>query len=239
MTPRTAWRGCAAAGIVAFICSASFGRIPGMVSCGPDGGLGPIIAFEFARTPADVAALFGSEPCTATLVAAQKTGLLLDALGFIPFYTAFLIFAAIAAGAQGPVRRVAIAIFLLAAASDEIEGALLHAILRDLPGTTLLLQVLWWPVHVKFALLGLGTVQIGSLIGLKWARPWPREIAGSLIFMGGFFALLCLFLINQWAMIGFTVAWVTLLIVALIASFWPSLFAARAAPPPDPATPSA
>jgi hypothetical protein len=233
---RTAWRWCAATGIVAFTCSSSFGRIPDMVACGPDGGLGPIMAFEFARTPADVAALFGSEPCTAALVAAQKTGLLLDALGFIPFYTAFLMLAVVAIDAQRWIKRALIAMLLVAALGDQIEGALMFAILRNLPGTPALLDTLWWPVHVKFALLALGTIGIAEI--LVHGRWLPRLFAGF-IALGGFLALTGLLSMpSSWMMSGFLLAWVSLLIAALIASF-SSLFAARAAPPPDQATPSA
>ena len=236
MTPRTAWRGCAAAGIVAFICSASFGRIPGMVACGPDAVINPIIAFEFARTPADIIALFGSEPCTATLVAAQKTGLLLDALGFIPFYTAFLILAAIAAGSQRRIQMAMIAIFLVAAVSDQIEGGLLYAILRDLPGTPALFGLLWWAVHVKFALLALGTFGFSVLFAGRSRLGGPF---GAIIGFGGLIALYGLVTsAHDRMMTGFLLAWVSLLIVALIASF-SSLFAARAAPLQAPATPSA
>jgi hypothetical protein len=237
MTSRTAWRWCAAAGIVAFICSWAFGRIPGLVACGPTGGLGPILAFEFVRTPADVAALFGSQPCTATLVAAQKTGLLLDGLGFIPSYTAFLILGAIGAGARGWIRTAVIAALIVAGVSDQIEGGLLYAILRDLPGTPALIGPLWWAVHVKFALLALGTMGISE--GIARGR-LVRRLFAALIGPGSFFALLGLISAQAgWMMIGFTIAWVALLLAAVTASFAPSLFVARAAPPPDPATPSA
>lgn len=239
MTMRTAWRWCAAIGIVAFTCSGLFGRIPGLIACGPTGGLAPIAAFEFARTTADIAAMFGSEPCTSTFVAAQKTGLLLDGLAFIPSYTGFLILAAIAAGARGRVKTVMITMFLVAAISDEIEGFLLNAILDHLPGTPALLGALWWAVRVKFALLALGTIQIGSLIGTKWTKSWVRRVFGSAIFGGGFFAILTLFTVSDWMMKGFLVAWVALLLAALTASFVPSLFAAPAAPQPDQAAPSA
>ena len=234
--PRTAWRGCAATGIVAFICSSSFGRIPGMVACGPDGGLGPIIAFEFARTPADVAALFGSGPCTATLVAAQKTGLLLDALGFIPFYTAFLILGAIAANVRNRICMATIAAVIVAGVSDQIEGGLLYAILRDLPGTPTLIGLLWWAVHVKFFLLALATMWIGFLVA---GKSWPRRLLAVVIGFGGLQAAARL-ITTQPAlmMVFFTMAWVSLLIAALIASF-SSLFEARAALPRDRATPSA
>jgi len=237
MTPRTAWRGCAAAGVVAFICSSSFGRIPGMTACGPDHGLGPAVALEFARTPAEVVALFGSEPCTSMLATAQKTGLVLDALGFIPFYTAFLILAAIALPRRGRFKPFVIAAFIVAAVADQIEGGLLYAILRDLPGTPLLLGLLWWPVHVKFALLALGTMGTGAMM----AQGNPvRHLFAAPVWGGGILALLGLLALPvAWTMQGFLIAWVTLLIVAMLASFRPSLFAARAAPPPPPAIPSA
>lgn len=237
MTPRTAWRGCAATGIVAFICSWSFGRIPGLVACGPTDGLGPIIAFEFARTPADVAALFGSEPCTSTLIAAQKTGLLLDGLGFIPSYTAFLILAVVAAGVASRVRRLLIAAFTIAALSDEIEGMLLYAILGTLPGSPDQITAMSWAVHVKFALLALGTSAIATLLPRE---RWPGRIVRVAIILGGFGALFGLVSRAPGVMmLGFTIAWVVLLLAALMSSFWPSLFAARAVPPPGRATPSA
>lgn len=222
MTTRTAWRWCLAAGIVAFTCSSLFSHIPGLVACGATGGLEPIIAFELARTTTDIASLFGAEPCTSTLVAAQKIGLLLDGLGFIPSYTAFLILGAIAAGARGRVRQLAFVLFLGAALSDEIEGFLLNAILDHLPGTPALLQVLWWAVHVKFGLLALGTIRIGALLG---STPWPSRIVAGLMIAGGLLA--CFGLGSNAAssmMQGFLVAWVALLVVALISSFWPRVF---------------
>ncbi|GAA0338289.1 hypothetical protein GCM10009087_55940 [Sphingomonas oligophenolica] len=219
---RKAWRWCAAAGIVAFTVSSLFARIPGLVACGPTGGLEPIIAFELARTTADVATLFGAEPCTSTLVAAQKTGLLLDGLGFIPSYTAFLILGAIAAGARGRVRQLALALFLSAALSDEIEGFLLGAILDRLPGTPALLHGLWWAVHVKFGLLALGTIQIGAIL---CNTSWRRRIAAGIMIVGGLFAFFGLVAPSAGTMMqGFLIAWVALLLTALVASFWPRVF---------------
>jgi hypothetical protein len=235
---RAAWRWCAAIGIVAFTISSLFSRIPGLVACGPTGGLAPIAAFEFARTIGDIATMFGSEPCTATLVAAQKTGLLLDGLGFIPSYTAFLILGTIAAGARGRIKTVLITIFVVAAVSDEIEGFLLNAILDHLPGRPALLHGLWWAVHAKFALLALGTLGIGERVarGRLLQRLFAAAIVpGSLLAIFGLLAAS-----GGWMMTGFTIAWVALLLGALTASFWPSLFSpARAGPLPDQAAPSA
>ena len=238
MTMRTAWRWCAAVGIVAFTCSWLFGRIPGLVACGPTGGLAPIMAFEFARTTGDIASMFGSEPCTSTFVAAQKTGLLLDGLGFIPSYSGFLILGAIAAGARGRVKTILIGLFVVAAISDETEGFLLNAILDHLPGTAALLRGLWWAVHVKFALLAFGTLGIGELVA---RGRWFRRLFAAAIVPGSMLAIFGLLNVPSTGMMtGFTIAWVALLFAALTASFAPSLFSpASVAPPPDQAAPSA
>ena len=238
MTMRAAWRWCAAIGIIAFICSGLFGRIPGLVACGPTGGLAPIMAFEFARTTGDIAAMFGSEPCTSTFVAAQKTGLLLDGLGFIPSYTGFLILATIGSSGRGWIRAVVIAALLIAGLSDEIEGFFLNAILDRLPGSPALLNGLWWAVHVKFALLAGSTIAIGCLL---LRRRSVAKMFGVLIFTAGVAAFYGVGHVPTETMtLGFLYGWTTLLIAVLTASFWPSLFSpAPAAPPPDQAAPSA
>ena len=237
MTARAAWRWSVLAGIVAFACSWGFGRIPGLVACGPTGGLSPIIGFEFARTPGDVAALFGSEPCRSTLIAAQKTGLLLDGLGFIPGYTAFLVLAAIAASAPGKVRTLVVAALLVAGLCDEIEGLVLHSILQQIPGTPGQLATLFWPVHVKFVLLALGSFAIGALL-ISARRPLAM-LAGTVVAAGASWALYGLVADLPRMMSGFTIAWFTLLATAITASFLPWLFSDRAARPPAPAHPSA
>ena len=236
MSPRTAWRWCAAAGIAAFTCSWLFGRIPELVACGPTGGLGPIIAFELARTPAEIAALFGEEPCRSALAAAQKTGLLLDGLGFIPSYTAFLTLGA-AAVARGPAKWMLVAAFATAGLSDEIEGYILGQILNALPGDQASIDALFWAVRLKFALLAIGTFGIGlSLLGASRVAAIAPAVA---IGAGAAFALHGLLApLPARMMAGLTLAWVLLLLTAFIASLWPSAFAPSpvpAAPPQAPA----
>lgn len=229
---RRLWIGAAVAGAIAFVCSSLFGRIPGLTPCGPTGGLSAIMAFEFVRTPADVAALFGAEPCRSTLVAAQRTGVLLDNLGFIPAYTAFLVLAAFATGVAW--RKWLVAILLVAGLSDELEGVLLWAILDALPGTQGQIDALWVAVHLKFLCLALGTFGVGWAIRTV-ARGW-RRIPGLVVAAGGLYALLQLALGQVGAMmLGFTIGWFALLATALLACAW----AGFAAPPPGPARPAA
>lgn len=229
MRPRTAWRLSVLAGLIAFACSSAFGRIPGLIACGTYDGagqLGPILAFELARTPADVAALFGSGACRATFIGAQDTGLWLDALGFIPSYTLFLVLAAIAAS-RGRFQRGLIAILLVAGLSDEIEGVIMWRIMAALPGTHAQLGALWWAVHIKFGLLALGSAAIGLALLGKF-KLWPM-LFGLIVTVGGGAAVYGFWTLpNPMMMAGFTYAWFALLATAIVASFASGVFGSRA-----------
>jgi len=226
--PRTAWRLSVLAGLIAFACSFAFGKIPGLIACGTfagSGQLGPILAFELARTPGDVAALFGSGACRSTFVSAQNTGLWLDALGFIPSYTAFLVLAAIAAS-RGWAQRAIVAMLLIAGLSDEIEGLFMWRIMSDLPGTPAQLHGLWWAVHVKFGLLAIGTTLIGLEL-IRALKQWPM-LFGLVIAVGGAAAVYGFWLLpNTMMMAGFTYAWFAILVTAIVASFAAGVFAPR------------
>lgn len=230
--PRRLWIGAVVAGVIAFICSSSFGRIPGLTPCGPSGGLSAIMAFEFVRSPAEVGALFGAEPCRSTLIAAQRTGVLLDNFGFIPAYTVFLALAALATGIGW--RRWLASVLLVAGLSDEIEGVLLWTILGALPGTQAQIGALGAAVHLKFALLALGTFGVGWAVR-STTRGWWR-LPGLVVAAGGLYAALEFALGNVGAMMqGFTVGWFALLATALTFS----LFGARGGLPPAPVRPAA
>ena len=232
MNRTAAWRWCLAAGLIALGCTIGFGLIPGLHACGPTGGLAPILAFELARTPADVATLFGAEPCRSALVTAQRTGLWLDALGFIPSYTAFLCLAAWAADRRA--AWVDIVMLLIAGVADQIEGVQLFHILRTLPGDAATLAALFWAVRVKFALLAGVTLSLGStLLGLR--RPMGAAL-GMAIVCAAAWAIFSLLHDAPAMMLAFTLAWTVLLLAAAIGAFWPQLLVPRL---PAPASPSA
>jgi hypothetical protein len=226
MRTATAWRLCVLAGLVAFVVSWGFGQIAGLAPCGPTpGGLGSIIGFELARTPAEIAAMFGAEPCRSRLAAAQIDGLWLDALAFIPAYTAFLVLAA-AAACRGWLRKAVVAMLLVAAIGDEIEGLVMAGIMRALPGTVAQLGQLYWAVHIKFALLALAT----ALIGLAVLRGGSllAALLGVVVWVGGMAAIYGFgHLPAPIMMTAFSYAWFALLATAIAASFAPGLFAGR------------
>jgi hypothetical protein len=207
----------------------AFGRIAGLAACGPSGGAGPVIAFELVRTAEQVLALFGSEPCTSRLIAAQREALWLDMLVFIPAYTAFLSLGAFALRRSGlALALAAMGVFLLAGAFDEIEGLVLFKILGAMPGTQAYYDALFWTVRPKFALLGVGEILLAALL---WRGPLPAKIASGLMLAGGLASLF--FLLNDphapAMMKAHSYGWGALLIVALIGAARPAL-AMRAAP---------
>lgn len=220
-----AWRGCLAAGLVAIGALVAFGGIAGLAPCGPSTGLNAILAFELARTPAELAALFGQDPCRSILIAAQIRALLVDALLFIPAYAAFLTFAAVALDGR-IAARLAMAAVALAALLDEIEGALQYTLLRTLPGRQWLIDLLYWEARTKFVLLGLAGLILAALLA---ANRRLGAVAAIPVALGSFFSLYFAF-IDMHApqlLLGYRIAWTTLLVVAAIGAVIPRAFSRR------------
>jgi hypothetical protein len=169
---------------VTTIISFYFGMIPNIESCAETGGnLGSIIAFEIVRAPADVATLFGEEPCRGQFLAAMRHATWVDALAFIPAYSAFLICGMIALRSRGPkIAAAGVAAVLLGALFDQIEGVQLFAIMANLPGEQSTIDLLIPMVRGKFALLSLGALAIGWLIA-RIGGVWP--VVGLIVTAGG------------------------------------------------------
>jgi len=206
----TIWRWAVLAGLVAMAISIGFGTIPDIHACGLPGE--PILNFEFVRTPAEVATLF-PEGCRAEHVVAQRTGLWLDALSFIPSYSAFLLLSLAGLRREGgsmtaKLAGLAMAMALVAAICDEFEGVQLFRLLADLPGTQSTIDLLMPAVRTKFGLLSL----VVSLAGwLHFRQPGWRKVAGAVITLGGLWSFAALFLDRNWMMQGSALAWLVLL----------------------------
>ncbi len=210
----TYWRWAALAALGVIGCTIGFALIPNIAACGH---LDAILAFEFVTSPGDVARLFPAS-CRAAHVTAQYRGLALDALGFIPIYSSFLILCLLAlrddgrAGGGGIVRA-AIGMTLLAAACDQFEGVQLYRLLGNLPGDQDIIDLLMPAVRIKFALLALVVVVIGGLLFRRGGWHVPVAvllIAASLVSLAGLFGNRAL------VMQGSSLAWLVLIMVALI-----------------------
>ena len=214
----TWWIACLCAGALTIALSIGFGLIPNISGCGDDGGAGSIIAFELVRTPADVAALFGQPPCTGPFREAMRLATWIDALVFIPVYSAFLIAGLLALRPNGRIVALAgIAAVLFAALFDEIEGVQLFRIMTDLPGSQPIIDLLILLVRGKFALLGIGALAIGWLL----AKPGGAgRITGLLVTLGGALTMVGLYgdEYARFLTLGSALSWLTLLGVAAVRS---------------------
>lgn len=182
------------------------------------------MSLELARTPGQIADLFwnGDRACADRLAAALVKAQWLDALAFIPAYAAFLALGARALRDSAPRIALAAMVAVLAAALfDEIEGVILFDVIKnwESPG---FLGELFWAVHAKFALLGLGEV----LLALLLVRTgWIGRIAAIPLAGGGLVSLWLLFTAprDPWMMKAHFYAWSALLLVALVAAIRPAL----------------
>jgi hypothetical protein len=99
-------------------------------------------------------------------------------------------------------------------------------IMGDLPGTDGQLGALYWAVHVKFALLAIGTTLIGLEL-IRTTRLWPM-LFGLVVTVGGAAAVYGFWVLpNAMMMAGFTYAWFAILVTAIVASFAAGLFTPR------------
>ncbi len=205
----TLWRWASLAGIAFLAIALSFGKIPGIDACHV--AAEPILAFEFVRTPADVMPLFPAA-CRDTLVAAQRSGLWLDILGFVPVYSALLILTLLALGGEnrGERRlvRAGLPLTVIAALADQWENAHLLRILGALPGSQATIDALIPAVRIKFFLLAVAELLIGAL---HLFRPGWRKLTGAAITLGAVISLAGLFGPRTWLTLGGTIAFVALI----------------------------
>lgn len=134
----------------------------------------PIVAFELARSAADLEALFGGPdpavaPCRRTMIAAMDTVNHVDLALFTPGYALFLIAAFVGLRRRGRAWAGAgIALAALAAVADVVENACLLGLTPALDPTSSWLALLPWATGVKWlALGGAGAVAAVAL----WSGP--------------------------------------------------------------------
>ncbi len=165
MSERLAWMLCLAAGLVLVGLTILLGGVEGMRACDGGTALDPMIRFEWVRSVTDVQALFGDEPCRSTLAAAMDRANRIDIFAYIPTFTLFQLLAAWALRGAG--RRIALTASvaaIVAALCDQAEDQILLAITAALPGEQGQIDLLFWLVRVKFALLAFAAACIGLLL---------------------------------------------------------------------------
>lgn len=211
------------AGLVTLGISVAFAMLPEVTAAGECFARGAVVQFEFARNVADLVTIFG-EPesaCRPQIVNAMDAVNHLDMLAFIPAYTLFGICAALflANGVwQRPLVIIAIGVSLLAAAADYLETTTLLALTQTLDAPGGLLQYSQLGAWSKFALLAAHAV---FCAGICYTSDKPRYILGAVLMLPPFGVAAAAYdhvtLSNVMAA-GFTVAWVALLVMAVVSA---------------------
>lgn len=192
---------------------------PPLALCGGlDPRYPPILAFEFARSVADLHALFGPAPGACRSAVAAKLDLInwLDAALFIPIYGTFLAAGVLSLRARHPrFARLAVALTLVACGADYVENACLLQLSAapDVPGAWLAL--LPWATGVKWLLLGAVGVLASRVVS---QRRWLTVLC----VLGLGIVVLALWVpstFGRFASVGVSVSWVMLLVV-LVRAWW-------------------
>jgi hypothetical protein len=139
----------------------------------------PIIAFELARSPADLEALFGTqEPCRSEVVERMDAVNLVDVLVYIPAYGVFMAFFFLGMrGHHATLGTLGFRIAIVAILGDYAENACLMNLTPQLDPASVWFTLLPWATGIKW--LGLGAAAaIAAAIYVKAssARFWYRGI---------------------------------------------------------------
>jgi hypothetical protein len=135
----------------------------------------PIIAFELARSPADLEALFGTqEPCRSEVVERMDAVNLVDVLVYIPAYGVFMAFFFLGMrGRHATLGTLGFRIAIVAVLGDYAENACLMNLTPQLDPASVWFTLLPWATGIKW--LGLGAAAaIAAVIYVKAssARFW-------------------------------------------------------------------
>lgn len=208
-------------GVISLGITIAFGLLPEVTAAGECFQRGAVVQFEFARNAGDLLSIFG-EPestCRPLIVTAMDAINHLDTLAFIPAYTLFGICAALflAGGVwQRPLVIIAVGASLLAAAGDYLETVTLLSLTKTLDAPGGLLEYSQLGAWSKFALLAAHAV---FCAGICYTSDKPRYILGAILLLPPFGVAAAAHDHVAYSNImaaGFTVAWVALLVMAIV-----------------------
>ena len=208
-------------GVATLGISIAFAMLPEVRAAGECFPRGAVIQFEFARNLSDLIAIFG-EPqsaCRPLVVPAMDAVNVVDIWAFIPAYTLFCICAALfLAGGEWkrPLVIIAVGAALLAAVGDYLETITLLSISQTIDAPGGLLQYSQLGAWSKFALLAAHAV---FCAGICYLSEKKRYTLGAILILPLFGVLAVAYdhvTLSNIMSAGFAVAWVALLVMAIV-----------------------
>jgi len=188
---RGLWVACAAAGVIVLILSIMImSHFPSDAGADVSGYGSPIIAFEFARIPADLVAVFGvdGDPERMRRIAMMDQGNQSDFL-FMAIYTVFgALFGMAARRRHVLLGSVIFVAAMIAGLADMVETRTLLAITAQMAQDVAApdgLTTLWMPVTLKFIMLAVSIVGAGLFMmsrdGMVWTALGALTVLAALL----------------------------------------------------------
>jgi hypothetical protein len=175
MHPRAAFRISFAAGLLVLAVTLFSATQPPVQPCGnlPQ-NYAPIIAFELARSPADLDAIFGNEPCRSGIVERMDAINLVDVLVYIPVYGAFMAFFFLGMRVRhASLGTLGFRIAVIAALGDYAENTCLMSLTPQLDPASIWFTLLPWATGIKWLGLGVaGAIAAAIYVKSSGTRIW-------------------------------------------------------------------
>jgi hypothetical protein len=233
MHPRAAFRISLAAGLLVLAVTLFSATQEPVRPCGnlPQ-NYAPIIAFELARSAADLEAIFGTaEPCRSEVIERIDAINVVDVLVYIPAYGVFMAFFFLGMRARhASLGTLGFRIAIIAALGDFAENACLMNLTPQLDPASLWFALLPWATGIKW--LGLGVAAaIAAAIYVKssGARLW--NVLASLMCAAAFLSTVAAMAVPSMfgplVGLGVALSWLAYLVTAGAAAFRPIAGAAE------------
>lgn len=158
-------------GLATLAVTLAFRQLAAVKAAGTCMGPGSVVQFEFARTPAELAAVFGPAVCRQPVINGMDAVNHLDIAAYIPAYTAFAVLAALWLGGRSRLALAAVGLAAVAFIADMVETTTLLQITKDIAAAGPLLPRSSTAAWIKFAALG----GHGLALALVCLRATPRR----------------------------------------------------------------
>jgi hypothetical protein len=225
MHPRAAFRISFAAGLLVLVVTL-FGATQEPVR--PCGNLpqnyAPIIAFELARSAADLEAIFGTEPdhwdssCRALVIEQLDAINVVDVLVYIPVYGVFMAFFFLGMRARhASLGTLGFRIAVIAALGDFAENACLMNLTPQLDSTSTWFALLPWATGIKWLGLGVAAAIAAAIYVKSAGTRWWNYLAALLCaaaFLSTVAAIAVPSMFGPLVGLGVALSWIVYLVTA-------------------------
>ncbi len=217
MTAQSVWKTCTLAGLSVLILTGVIFPIFPQEMAIPNGIDSPVIAFEFARTQADLVAVFGEagDPLRQERIQSMDQGNRID-FAYMAAYSVFitLFFMGAYRKSQRRIWLMFAALGVLAGISDAVENTILFEITADLNAAGGLAW-LAYPVHLKFLSLYICAFGVGYYLQSS-DRKAARLFGLLLQLLAPIAVILLVSGLASAATLVITLAWLSQLAIAFI-----------------------